>query len=220
MPGLNAKWKASLFVVSDTGQSALERKPIIRGCPNQLAKRRPGGDQGRAPKRRATSRETASGATGEAYYLTILRFALRPLGVAGGRPGPGCKGLPGGALDGAGLGDPIILGRLVNAASEGASAGAPSSSSSALGAANIIPCPFSRAKMAVTASMGTETSREAPLKRAENWIRSLLMVRLRVAAWLTLRTISPFLTNSCGTLVFSSTLTLTYGVCPQSEHHS
>ncbi len=52
------------------------------------------------------------------------------------------------------------------------------------------------------------TSRDTPLKRAENWISSLLMVRLRVALRLTLSTISPFFTNSIGMRVRSSTRTL------------
>ena len=56
------------------------------------------------------------------------------------------------------------------------------------------------------------TSRETPLKRAENWISSLLIVRLRVAFGLTLSTISPFFTYSIGTRVRSSTRTLRYGV--------
>ena len=64
------------------------------------------------------------------------------------------------------------------------------------------------------------TSRETPLKRAENLISSLLTVRLRVALRLTLSTISPFFTYSIGTRVRSSTRTLRYGVYPQSEHHS
>src|SRR5687768_8050080 len=82
------------------------------------------------------------------------------------------------------------------------------------------PCPFSRAKMPWTRSTGTLTSRDTPLKRAENWISSLLIVRLRVALRLTFSTISPFFTYSIGTLVRSSTRTLRYGVKPQSEHHS
>src|SRR5256885_3201292 len=82
------------------------------------------------------------------------------------------------------------------------------------------PCPFSRAKMPCTRSTGMLTSRETPLNRAENWISSLLIVRLRVALRLTLSTISPFFTYSIGTRVRSSTRTLRYGVNPQSEHHS
>ena len=64
------------------------------------------------------------------------------------------------------------------------------------------------------------TSRETPLKRAENWISSLLIVRLRVALTLTLSTISPFFTYSIGTRVFASTFTERYGVKLLSEHHS
>src|SRR5689334_3401638 len=82
------------------------------------------------------------------------------------------------------------------------------------------PCPFSRAKMPCTRSTGMLTSRDTPLKRAENWISSLLIVRLRVALRLTFSTISPFFTYSIGTRVRSSTRTLRYGVYPQSEHHS
>src|SRR5881394_1275621 len=82
------------------------------------------------------------------------------------------------------------------------------------------PWPFSRAKIPWTRSTGMLTSRDTPLKRAENWISSLLIVRLRVALRLTFNTISPFFTYSTGMRVRSSTRTLRYGVNPQSEHHS
>src|SRR5881394_3971393 len=101
-------------------------------------------------------------------------------------------------------------------------AGAEGAAANAAGDSTVkkAPCPFSRAKIPCTRSTGMLTSRDTPLKRAENWISSLLMVRLRVALRLTLRTISPFFTYSIGMRVRSSTRTLRYGVNPQSEHHS
>src|SRR5258708_33601236 len=80
----------------------------------------------------------------------------------------------------------------------------------AVGASTVkkAPWPFSRAKIPWTRSTGMLTSRDTPLKRAENWISSLLIVRLRVALRLTFNTISPFFTYSTGTRVRSSTRTL------------
>src|SRR5262245_15146904 len=74
--------------------------------------------------------------------------------------------------------------------------------------------------MPATAVIGTDTSRETPLNRAENCIKSFPILRLRVASALILRTISPLRTNSSGTRVLASTLTATYGVRPLSSHHS
>src|SRR5207248_363485 len=107
-------------------------------------------------------------------------------------------------------------------ASADATAGAEGAAARAAGDSTVkkAPCPFSRAKIPCTRSTGMLTSRETPLKRAENWISSLLIVRLRVALRLTFRTISPFFTYSIGMRVRSSTRTLRYGVYPQSEHHS
>src|SRR5262249_14806836 len=102
-------------------------------------------------------------------------------------------------------------------------AGAVAASSDATGSAATVkanPYPVSLAKTPETALIGTDTSCEAPLKRAVNWMRSLSMVSRRVAPALMLSTISPFFTNDGGTRVFRSTLTARYGVRPLSAHHS
>src|SRR5262245_15767119 len=85
---------------------------------------------------------------------------------------------------------------------------------------NAKPYPVSFAKMPATADIGTDTSCDAPEKRAEKRTPSLSIVRRRVADALMLSTISPFLTYAAGTRVASLTFTARYGVSPLSAHHS
>ena len=70
-----------------------------------------------------------------------------------------------------------------------------------------MPWPFSCAKMAEMFSIGIDTWRATPPKRASNSSSSLPMVSRLVATAEMFSTISPLRTNSRGTTVRSSTAT-------------